>query len=138
LNPSPEHFLHGERGARVVPTPQRAINVLASSGVLKQIRSLIGAGDPVLDAWAAALVMASLEARHASEVRSTRAPTSEPVASSVRRLTTKQAADQLNKTTRAVTEACVAGRLAAHKDEDGRWRITPAALNAYRALDRSA
>lgn len=122
MRPAPEQFLHGERGARVVLLPQAFVTWLYAAARLREIHARYR-GDPLNDACLIALALAAQEST--SAVGTKPAPQSElPAQSTQRLISTATIADQLNITTRAITQAIHDDRLPAVKDEDGRWRIT--------------
>jgi DNA-directed RNA polymerase specialized sigma24 family protein len=124
----PEQYLHGPRGDRVVLLTQRTIDRLHRGGVLNRARALVKGQDPVADAQLVALLLAALETE--SGPRTNPVPTPERHRGSDE-LSTREAADRLNITTRAVTKACEEGRLQGRRDRDKRWWITPETLPDY-------
>lgn len=121
---SPERYLHGDRGARVVIIPQRVAAWLHSVvDCQREQHRRVRERYPELDAVLVALALAALEVTH-SETGSGSAPLPEEAGQSTgRTVGTNVLAGRLNCTQRAITQAICDGRLAASKDDGGRWRI---------------
>lgn len=126
-----EAFVHGVDGSPVAVVPGRVAAWLVRRLQLDRVRAEIRGQDPEVDAVLVGLTVAGAawRARTGSAAGTTVAPTSEPAGEYP--LSTKDAADRLGLSTRAVTKAAKAGRLGGHQ-RDGRWYFNPADIEIYR------
>jgi excisionase family DNA binding protein len=124
---APDSYLHGEDGAIVVVSGHVAA-FLKRRGALDKLR---------LDArdMKDLEVYYVLNSLHRAALLHESSPTPRtmamPSAQAPVVLTTGEAASLLQLTPRGVRDACERGRLEAHQ-EQGRWRITRAAVERYR------
>ena len=126
----PEHYLHGPRGDRTIPTPHRFVTLLARTGVLDQLRPHVKGLDAELDAVLVAYMLAAQESGGA-DPRTVSAPTPARAAGLEQPITTRAAADRLGCGQRAVLKAIHEDRLRATQDPEGRWWITEPDLARY-------
>lgn len=129
----PEHYVFGD----FVLVPNAVAHLLERHAHLDDFRRAMRGRNLLLDTSLVALHIGALAWR--SSVAGTKpAPTSEPGGESIQPrtwATSKEAADRLNVTQRAVLKAIAEGRLAALKD-DGRWRISHKDIEHYRKANR--
>lgn len=122
----PARYLHGDRGHRFVLVPQSAARWLYYKAGLRDRGEI---DNPEVEAAIIAVALAALEMSSGGHE-----PAPNPdiaIESTQQQLNTGTAADRLGLTPRAIVHAISSHRLNATKDREGRWRITPDALDKY-------
>lgn len=120
-------YLYGERGAHIVILPTSAAVWLWNVAGLRDFRARGHISNREINAAVIAIGLAASAASGSGP-----APTPEPARESGHTLTTRDAAGQLNVGIRTIVRAINERRLNAIKDDEGRWRIDPHALDQYR------
>ena len=132
----PSAYLHGG-DSPVVIVPARVARILVRRFALDRYHVANRGRDPELDSVLVALKTAGVRWR-ASFVGSSDAPDEEVLPASV--LTTRQAAQLLGMTSRAVRFALAEGRLEGRLLDSRRWEVSRESVEHYRAaaLQRAA
>ncbi|PZU36281.1 MAG: hypothetical protein DI573_13980 [Microbacterium sp.] len=117
------HFVHGPG----VLVPDGVCRILEHDAGLSEFRSRVRGRRPQLDAVLDAIHTAAIRHRRISDLGNQPLPTSEVAAQSG--VTTEQAAQALNVSTRRVTQLISANELSADY-RDGRWVVDTNSLTA--------